>query len=124
MSAKTLFAKIAGPVAIVAGSLLVAAPAASAAATQVDGEGTYLVGVDIAPGTYVSHNGDWCYWARLSGLSGELDDIIANDISESGTMYVTIAPSDRAFESSNCATWTLVQSAAPAPRPSTGSFGF
>lgn len=73
------------------------------------GGGVHLVGTDIQPGTYRSSRGDWCYWARLSGLGGELRDIIANDNVFEGQAIVTIGANDHAFESSGCGTWTLVQ---------------
>jgi hypothetical protein len=70
------------------------------------GDGTYTVGVDIAPGTYrtVGAPSD-CYWARLSGTSGSFDDIIANDFAN-GWAVVTIAPTDKAFKTDGCGTWT------------------
>ncbi len=39
---------------------------------------------------------DSCYWERLSGLSGDFDDLIAND-NANGSYYVTIDASDVAF---------------------------
>lgn len=64
-------------------------------------EGTHLIGIDIEPGIYVGLAGDdilsSCYWERLNGLSGEFDDLIANDNSE-GLYYVEILPSDKAFK--------------------------
>jgi hypothetical protein len=39
------------------------------------GAGTYLVGVDIAPGTYVTKAGSSCYWARLRGFTGDFNAI-------------------------------------------------
>jgi hypothetical protein len=88
----------------------VATTAAPVPATTSFGEGTWLVNVDIAPGTYrtqVDGDGIWdsCYWARLSDLSGELDAILANE-NVSGQGLVTIEPTDVAFET-GC-TWTLV----------------
>ncbi|GAA1821640.1 hypothetical protein GCM10009771_21540 [Nesterenkonia flava] len=62
----------------------------------IPGAGMYLVGTDIQPGTYYT-NADRCYWARLSGFSGNLSDILANGNTR-GTTYVTIAPTDTAFE--------------------------
>ena len=50
---------------------------------------------------------------RLSGLSGDFDDIIANG-SSAGKQYVQIAPSD-VFSSQECSTWTLASVAAAAP---------
>lgn len=84
--------------------------ALTATETQIEentipGSGIYLVGEDIKPGTYRS-NGSDCYWARLSGTSGESNEIITNNVVE-GTAYVTIATSDVAFETSRCGEWTL-----------------
>ncbi len=76
-------------------------PAEEAQATTFT-DGTYLVGIDIQPGQYrgevTSSMGG--YWARLSGTSGELDDVIAND-GPSGPFVLTISASDNAVELSN-----------------------
>lgn len=69
------------------------------------GAGTYLVGIDIQPGTYKSQATDSCYWERLSGFSGNLKDILANDNAETSTI-VTIKSTDKGFESHGCGTWT------------------
>ena len=62
--------------------------------------GTYQVGVDIEPGIYAGRTGtgifDSCYWERLSGVSGEFDDLIAND-NAIGQFYIEIQPTDRYF---------------------------
>jgi len=58
--------------------------------------GTYLVNVDIEPGRYRS-DGGISYWERLSGLSGELGDILANEALMPGIVYVDIKHSDEAF---------------------------
>lgn len=64
--------------------------------------GTSLVGKDIEPGVYVGLAGDFwedietCYWERLSGLSGERGDIIANN-KTSALFYVEVLDSDLAF---------------------------
>jgi hypothetical protein len=66
------------------------------------------------PGTYYARSTDYCYWERLSGLSGDFDDIITNDI-ESGLHMVTIEAADVAFDSdTDCGTWTLHSGAAGA----------
>lgn len=72
------------------------------------GHGTYIVGVDIAPGTWRNDGSANCYWARLAGFSGTLDDIIAND-NPDGTAIVTIAATDKGFMSNRCGIWTKVQ---------------
>lgn len=70
-------------------------------------DGTYLVGSDyLQPGTYQSDGkGGQCYWARLSGFSGSLDEIVANN-NVSGPTIVTISASDKGFEAHRCGTWT------------------
>lgn len=82
------------------------APEVSSPAAVIPGDGTYAVGVDVQPGTYVSKapliN---CYWARLGGNSGAIDDIIDNNNS-AGQSVVTISSSDKYFETSGCSTWT------------------
>lgn len=83
------------------------------------GNGTHVVGSDIEPGTYRSSRTGSCYWARLSGFSGELDDVIGNG--NSSPEIVTISASDAAFETSGCGQWTLVENTLPAT-PQT-SFG-
>lgn len=77
---------------------------ATAAANTVSGNGTFLVGTDIQPGTYRSDGGSLCYWARLSGLSGGLGDIISNSISP-GQQFVEVRASDAAFQSNGCGAW-------------------
>jgi hypothetical protein len=69
------------------------------------GEGTFIVGLDIAPGTYRSRSGSSCYWARLRNFSGELGGIIANG-NPRGPTVVTISSTDRGFDSSRCGTWS------------------
>jgi hypothetical protein len=73
------------------------------------GVGTHLVGVDIAPGVYRTDGGEGCLWQRLSGLTGDLDDILANDRVD-GPVVVEILDTDVAFQSDDdCGTWTLMQ---------------
>lgn len=72
------------------------------------GDGIYIVGTDIAPGLWRADGVSSCYWARLSGFGGSLDEIIANDNAK-GTAMVQIGPSDKGFETSRCGTWSKVQ---------------
>lgn len=72
------------------------------------GDGVWLVGPDIKPGTYRTKNASGsCYWARLSGTSGDFDDLITNG-NPDGPAVVTIAPSDKAFESARCGQWNKI----------------
>ncbi|MEP6978399.1 MAG: hypothetical protein ABI948_10140 [Thermoleophilia bacterium] len=68
------------------------------------GEGTYIVGTDITPGTYRAR-GSGCYWARLRSFGGGLNSIIVND-NTTGSTIVTISRRDKGFQSSRCGTWT------------------
>jgi hypothetical protein len=70
------------------------------------GQGTFIVGVDMKPGTYRSSQGASCYWARLSAFTGTLSAIIANHYGSRD--YVTIKSTDKGFQSQRCGTWTKV----------------
>ena len=67
--------------------------------TSIDA-GTYLVGIEVAPGTYQGQAGtdlaDSCYWARLSDLTGSLESVLANDNSI-GQFYISVEATDRAL---------------------------
>jgi hypothetical protein len=69
------------------------------------GPGTFVVGVDIAPGTYRSNGRGDCYWARLRSFTGDLNSILANS-NTSGPTIVSISAGDRGFQSTRCGTWT------------------
>jgi hypothetical protein len=98
------------------------APAPPALKTSIDADGTYKVGVDIAPGTYNSGgpaNEHACYWKRVSG-----DNIVDNGLTKKPAT-VQIDPTDTAFVTSNCQPWQLGDcgDACP-PAPQTGPAGF
>lgn len=82
-----------------------ATSATTSSLTSPFGDGMFLVGMDISPGTWKSPGGDYCYWARLSGFSGDLNHIKANGVGGSNNI-LTIEPADKGFESTNCGTWT------------------
>ncbi len=71
------------------------------------GDGMYIVGTDIAPGTYKNTGDTGCYYARLSGFGNTTDDIIANNNTDN-TAIVTIAASDKGFQSDGCGMWTKI----------------
>ncbi|ADP83225.1 hypothetical protein [Pseudofrankia inefficax] len=80
------------------------------AAETTIGPGTWLVGKDIQPGTFETTTtgtgiGSSCYWARLSGTSGDFKEILANGNVE-GHGIVTIKPTDVAFQTP--CTWTKI----------------
>ncbi len=69
------------------------------------GQGTFIVGTDMVPGTYRSQGGS-CYWARLSAFTGAFSAIIANHYGSRG--LVTIKSTDKGFHSQGCGSWTKV----------------
>jgi hypothetical protein len=106
---------------IAAGKNAVAVGAASVKAAQasvdalvgrvqsnsIEGDGTFLVGSEVKPGTYHSDapTGGNCYWEREAGSNtGDIENIIAND-NTSGPTTITISSSDYAFKDDGCATW-------------------
>ena len=77
--------------------------------------GTYIVGREISPGIYAGRAGtgilDSCSWQRLSGVSGEIADIIAID-NPMGQFYVEIFDTDKYFKTS-CVLTPLAEWPAP-----------
>lgn len=76
--------------------------------TSSFGGGFWKVGGDVQPGTYKTTTASSCYWARLSGFGGELDDILDNDNADGNEVIVQILPGDYGFQSSRCGTWTRI----------------
>ncbi|MFG3439357.1 hypothetical protein ACGF0J_19125 [Nonomuraea sp. NPDC047897] len=75
------------------------------------GSRTMVVGVDIQPGTYrtagPATGQPMCYWARLKSTVPQAADIIAADMPR-GAATVTVAATDKAFQTGGCAEWTKV----------------
>jgi hypothetical protein len=68
-------------------------------------DGVFIVGTDLAAGTYSAPGGSSCYWVRLSGFGGTGGEIIANGLG-SAPVVVTVSASDRGFQTSSCGTWS------------------
>lgn len=73
--------------------------------TRRFGDGAWQVGRDITPGVYRASGGVECYWVRLGGLGGSIDDVL-EDGKRSGGPTVTIKRSDQGFESHGCGVWS------------------
>ena len=72
--------------------------ASGSAPGRAFGDGVYLVGEDIFPGTYDGVvTGEVGYWARLKGTDGIVASIITNGLPR-GPFVLTIVESDRAVE--------------------------
>lgn len=83
--------------------------AAAAVGASFGGEGTFLVGTDIRPGTYrapAASSGN-CYWERMRDLTGSMNSTIAND-NTSGPVLITVKSTDKAVKVSGCSTFTRV----------------
>ena len=83
--------------------------------TTIDHDGTFLVGTDIAPGTYSSPGpvgSGTCYWKRTSPDG----DIIDNALSKK-PQIVQVLPTDSAFKTSGCQPWQLTDAVPPAVVP-------
>jgi hypothetical protein len=85
--------------------------AAAASSTSVPGDGQYLVGQDMQPGTYRTKGpaadslGD-CYWERDKDSSGDMNSIIAND-NLAGSGIVTVDKGE-VFKTTDCQDWVRV----------------
>ena len=78
---------------------------------SIPGDGIFVVGTDVRPGTYQSGpaaGSSNCFWQRLSDTSGGLDAFIAGDISSAGPIVVRIRSSDKAFRTTGCMAWVKV----------------
>ena len=85
--------------------------------------GTWLVGGQVAPGVYEVDTGEGCYWERLSGFGGVLDDLLANDfVSGGGRQLVEIERGDVGFSNNaDCGTWRSISGATGLPGGTTAS---
>jgi hypothetical protein len=83
------------------------------------GAGVWELGTEIPPGTYVTTVPagvlDLCYWARLSGFSGDIDELIANGTLAAGARgRVTVVDGDTGVEFSGDCHWVGADEAGPA----------
>jgi hypothetical protein len=92
------------------------APPAEPQAT-IERDGTFLVGVDIVPGTYSSAgpvDGGTCYWKRMSGPDD--GEILENALTKK-PQIVQIHPTDGAFTTDGCQPWQMTDAVPPAAVP-------
>jgi hypothetical protein len=91
------------------------AQAAGGPKTSITTDGTFVVGTDIAPGTYASAGpvGDGtCYWKRMSNAAS--DNMIDNALSKK-PQIVQIDPTDAKFKTDGCQAWQLTDQTPPPP---------
>ena len=73
------------------------------------GDGTWIVGTDIASGLYAAPGGDSCYWVRLKGFSGDFDDNIASGRGDTRPV-IEIGATDAGFQTRRCGEWRPISS--------------
>lgn len=73
----------------------------------VPGDGTWLVGREVKRATYRSEGGEWCFWERLSDLSGEDSGVMSKGFVK-GPQVVAMGPDDVAFSSQGCGPWVMI----------------
>lgn len=74
--------------------------------TVIDADGSYVVGTDIAPGTYRSDGpveGKACYFKRLRG-----DEVVDSALTKQ-PQVIQIEPTDTVFKTDRCQPWQLAQ---------------
>ncbi len=84
--------------------------------TTFEGDGTYAVGTDIAPGVYQSAGpvkDGACYWKRVKG-----DDIVDSAMTKKAQV-VQIDATDTSFTTNECQQWQMTD-AAPPPQAAPG----
>ena len=74
--------------------------------TVIDGNGTYIVGVDIPAGDYRGLGGTTCYWARLHSV--DPSEVIESK-QTTGPQVIGIQGSDAALVTQNCGTWQMIE---------------
>ncbi len=78
---------------------------------EMDQDGTFTVGTQIAPGVYASAGpmeGTTCYWRRIGA-----DNVTLNNAMTSQPQIVQIEPTDSAFKTRGCQPWQLTDAAVP-----------
>lgn len=96
-------------------------PARAEPGDQLPGDGVFLVGDDVAPGTYRTEGPSnplilvfgrvselsTCSWLMHGTTAASSEDIV-NSNTSMGPMYVTIPATVAAFETRNCKLWMRV----------------
>ncbi len=92
------------------------------------GDGDFLVGYEVMPGTYraTAPPGQPCAWAAVKGFhgvssSGRNPDQTRGDTTTAGAPTAVIEPGDFGFTSQGCGQWDLVTPFPPAPVGSSAS---
>ena len=73
-------------------------------ASTTFGDGDWIVGGEVLPGRYATAGGPGCSWARASGFTHTLEELIATGQAE-GPVVIDVAPTDARISSRACGTW-------------------
>ncbi|MGH3326327.1 MAG: hypothetical protein ACRDPT_00735 [Streptomycetales bacterium] len=76
----------------------------------IPGEGMFVVGRDVQPGTYRTQGSAFCYWERLSDRSGAYESVIDRELATRPAV-VTIKGTDEAFHTTGCPDWHRARAA-------------
>jgi hypothetical protein len=69
------------------------------------GDGDWIVGDEIPPGRYATAGGPGCSWARASGFTHTLEELITTGQAE-GPVVIDVEPTDARISSRACGTWS------------------
>ncbi|WP_418002173.1 hypothetical protein ACNO8X_18430 [Mycobacterium sp. PDNC021] len=97
-----------------------AAPTAAGLKTSIDGDGLFIVGKDIAPGTYATAGpvGDKrCYWRRMNNADPHAKNNVIDSAMTAKPQVVLIDVTDKAFKTSGCQPWHVTDAAPDSPGP-------
>jgi hypothetical protein len=97
-----------------------AAPAAGGLKTSIDADGLYIVGKDIAPGTYATAGpvGDKrCYWRRMNNVDPHAKNNVIDSAMTAKPQVVLIDETDKAFKTSGCQPWHVTDAAPDSTGP-------
>ena len=87
-------------------------------------DGSHLVNIDIAPGTYVTDSADNnCNWFRTAPFGDSTPDNTGGYVSK-GRQTITILPTDTGFHSQGCGTWQPLTNLEPDPADTIGQGTF
>ncbi|MUL44793.1 hypothetical protein FZI85_02080 [Mycobacterium sp. CBMA293] len=97
-----------------------AAPNAAGPKTSIDSDGVFIVGKDIAPGTYATAgptDGHRCYWRRMNDPDPHAKNNVIDSALTAKPQVVLIDPTDKAFKTSGCQPWHVTDAAPDSTGP-------
>ncbi|MGB8407728.1 MAG: hypothetical protein WCE30_27050 [Mycobacterium sp.] len=97
-------------------------PGAPAPLTTIDHDGVYIIGKDLAPGTYATagprDSNHRCYWRRMNSPDPSVPGNVIDSAMSAKPQVVLVDPTDRAFKTSGCQPWHLTDAQPDSTGPS------